>query len=304
MGSKFVVLALSIVFPIILFGQNQIYEGAYRAAAMSGNVYYEYQDIDGNRVKNGKYVFNSNNNSRSVSVTGTFKNGKKNGHWKTIAKTNSGIIYSFNNSDSNIGAIVSANTTVEGDYINDKREGKWTFYQTGKDLTGSEAYYNSTANFNRGQFTGDIVVSAKLYDYEYSLKGQFAEIDDKQEENSGFTSGASNDPISCPSGTWVVKWSEPDGFQYMLNVTFEQGCIVAIKSTDFSTGDEIEDYSKYINDLSKPHDHIETLKLFSSWYIPDPLPELLENWIWDSTLTVYENGYYETSVNIYYRILK
>ena len=305
MNSKFIVFALGIFSPIILWGQNQIYKGPYRAA-LTGNVYYEYQDIDGSRVKNGKYSFNSNNDSYSVSVTGTYKNGEKNGHWKTIAKTNDGLMFGLGIScRSNTAAIVSGNSTiVEGDYVNDKREGKWTFYQTGTDLTGGDLYYNSTANFSRGFFTGDIIVSAKAYDNEYSLKGQFAELENEQEENPVSTLGLSNKAIPYPSGTWVVKWTNSDGFQYMLNVTFEQGSIVAIKSTDFSTGDEIQDYSKYIQDFSAPYNRIESLKVFGQGFLPDPMEELLKNWIWDSTLTVLEDGAAKTSVNIYYRILK
>lgn len=311
MNPKFILFALGIFSPIIgldtiLFGQNQIYKGPYRAA-LTGNVYYEYQDIEGSRVKNGKYIFNSNNDSYSVSVTGTYKNGEKNGHWKTIAKTNGSSFLGWGVSDSNIAAIVSGNSTiVEGDYVNDKREGEWTFYQTGTDIIGGDMYYNSTANFSRGYFTGDIVVSAKAYGSEYSLKGQFAEITDKREEQDEkpvFYLRPSN-TIPYPSGTWVVKWTNSDGFQYMLNVTFEQGSIVSIKSTDFSTGEEIEDYSKYINDFSKPYNRIKLLKIFVQGFLPDPMGELLKNWIWDSTLTVLEDGVSKTSVNIYYKILE
>lgn len=284
---NYLFLTISLLFlSISLCGQNKTYQGAYRMAwNITGNVTYEYKEVDFERVKDGKFLFNKTNdgnpNNYTISISGAYKNGEKNGHWKSVL--NGGILGAYtigpNSPSSNKEAFLRKGviTEMEGEYLRDKKDGKWTMTKTGKKFTNSAVRkenwgysYNSTANFKNGKFYGDFIASEESEGYVYSLKGYFAE--------GGY-----------PDSTWVVQWKDSKGIEYLMKLTFNKGQFVSIKTLDYSTGESIswinpEKYS-WINDMYRGKSRYEAEY---GQNIPSPIGRLISYWLWDETLTTEE----------------
>lgn len=137
------------------------------------------KEIDDERIKDGKFVFNTTDDYCKVNITGFYANGVKDGHWKSSLKGRSGNSYIRTKIRSNETAFLQAGTTciLEGNYKNGARNDVWTFTKESADFK-----YNGKATFKNGTFYGDFTATAsgtlhKRGDglKKYSLKGHFSE---------------------------------------------------------------------------------------------------------------------------------
>lgn len=148
-----------------MFSQKKTYQGVYRLAwQISGNVQYEYNEIDFERIKDGKFIFNTqdtgNSSSYRIEITGMYKNGMKDGYWKSVSYggESAGYVVPSRPSQTSKDAFLRKNITsrMEGEYVLNEKQGKWVFTQVGPNYE-----YNSTAYFKNGKFYGDFIATKK-----------------------------------------------------------------------------------------------------------------------------------------------
>lgn len=276
MKSKiFLTVICLMLFSLAMSGQKKTYQGPYRIAwGITGNVDYEYVEVDYERIKDGKFIFNNQENGNpaayKIAISGSYKNGLKDGHWKSVItgrESRGGYLVEFKPDKSNAAMIRDGATTqVEGQYVSDVKEGKWVFSQA-----GSGSRYNSTAYFKNGKFIGEFIATRKIENRFYELKGQFVEN-------------------GLPDSTWVVKWNDADGIDYVLKMEFSKGQFRSLKVVDLSSGENIT--SRYEN-----YTYVSGCYAGDNWGVKAywagalPVIELLvEPWLWDETLSTEKNN--------------
>lgn len=240
---KYLFLSITLlVCCLIANAQLKTYSGPFKVAVnrangddRTGKATYTYREIDDERVKEGKFSFTTDEMMQPITITGEFKNGEKNGHWKIVtqgrANTYQNMMYSLDTNCSAINVLITngVKTIMEGNYIDGLRTGKWSFSKT--DLkTGTS--YKSEATFKNGKFYGSFVgtyhvtkISGDILYKDISVTGKFVEG-------------------GLPDSVWKAKWKTADGIEYLTKLTFNKGKAVSFKVTDLSTG---EDLSKDIN---------------------------------------------------------
>lgn len=157
MKSKiFLTVICLMLFSLAMSGQKKTYQGPYRLAwGITGNAEYEYVEVDYERIKDGKFTFSHQENDNSapykITIIGSYKNGLKDGHWKSViaGRESGGGYFVESKPDKSNAAFIRNRTTtqLEGQYVSDEKEGKWVFSQA-----GFENGYNSTAYFKNGKY--------------------------------------------------------------------------------------------------------------------------------------------------------
>lgn len=215
---------------ICCYGQKSTYSGPYKLQGLSdgttGEATYEYTEVDDERVLEGKFNYEHSNFRGTYKITGIMKNNAPFGQWTFTSEGRKGGSYNipritYGKIGNNI-VMPGVKTIMIGSYNeNGKKNGKWTLTQTcGK--YGSKG----TAHFTDGYISGDFEASAIALNHssqkeqKYSLKGQFAEE-------------------GLPDSTWVGKWTDDSGLEYLLKITFNKGRFVSLKAKDQSTGQDI-----------------------------------------------------------------
>lgn len=273
--------------------QLKTYSGPFKVAVNRtngdervGKATYTYKEVDDERVKEGKFSFTTDEMMQPITITGAFKNGKKNGHWKTVTQgrnTYQNMMHSLDTECSAINVLITngVKTVMEGDYSDGQRTGKWTFSKT--DLkTGTT--YKSEATFKDGKFYGSFVgtyhvikMSGDILYRDISVTGQFVEG-------------------GLPDGIWKASWKTSDGIEYLSKLTFNKGKAVSFKVTDLSTG---EDLSKDRNNTGNAFiDHNPNNKYVGKGikaepravYIPMPFQMMLTGWFVDESLLTIERN--------------
>lgn len=254
-----------------LSAQHKTYSGNYKLAVQNtnGTSTYSYKEVDDERVKDGKFVFNSTGTYEKISLTGFYKDGKKDGHWKSVLQGRSGATSFFvvrvrDNSQAFLQP--GMKNILEGNYNKDLKEGPWTFTKS-----GTEYNYISKANFKDGKFIGDFIASSSATLHKrgdglrkYSLKGRFAEG-------------------GLPDSVWVGKWMDDSGIEYLLKMTFNNGRYVSIKASNLSTGENIS--SQYSNYISTSGAYTRKgIQVEWADNLPPIFTEMLGCWLWDETL--------------------
>jgi len=247
----------------------------------NGKVTYSYKEVNDERIKEGKFSFYTDEQRQSITITGDFKNGKKTGHWKTVTQGIPNYYQNMMNSlDANCNAfdVLITNgvkTIMEGNYLDGKRTGKWTFSKT--DL-GTGTTYRSEASFKDGKFYGPFagtyhVVKMSgdiIYYKDISVRGQFVEG-------------------GLPDSTWKAKWTTTDGIENVSILTFDKGKAISFKATDLSTGEDISKSMNIHTDIFKHNpnkiDDGEGIKPNPrAMYIPMPFQKMLTVWFVDESL--------------------
>lgn len=246
----------------------------------TGKVTYTYKEVNDERIKEGKFSFNTNEQQQSITITGEFKNGKKTGHWKTVTQGIPNYYQNMMNSlDANCNAIDvlitnGVKTIMEGNYLDGKRTGKWTFSKT--DL-GTGTTYRSEASFKDGKFYGPFVgtyhvvkMSGDIIYKDISVRGQFVEG-------------------GLPDSTWKAKWTTADGIEYVAILTFNTGKAISFKATDQSTGENVSKGLNIHTDIFEHNpnkiDDGEGIKPNPrAIYIPMPFQKMLTGWFVDESL--------------------
>ena len=261
---------MCIISSISLFAQNQTYNGNYKLAVenIDGIAQYSYKEVDDERIKDGKFIFNTTGDYYKVNITGFYKDGVKDGAWKSSLRGHSGSSFIKTRVRSNKIAFLQAGTTciLEGNYKDGARNGIWTFKKE-----STEFKYSSKATFKNGTFYGDFTATAsgtlhKKGDglKKYSLKGRFSE--------GGF-----------PDSLWVGKWIDDSGIEYLLKMTFKQGKFVSIKVKDQSTGNDVTDnYKRYAYIAGMYANRGKCVEWADC--LPGIFEILLGCWLWDETL--------------------
>lgn len=235
---KKILFILATLCAICCYGQKSTYSGPYKLQGLSdgvtGEVTYEYKEVDDERVLEGKFNYEHSNFRGSYKIMGTMKNDVPCGLWTFTGEGRKGGSYNiprinYGKIGNNI-VMSGVKTIMIGSYNeNGKKEGKWTLTQTcGKYGSKGTAYF--TDGYISGNFEASAIVlnHSSQKEQKYSLKGQFAEE-------------------GLPDSTWVGKWTDDSGLEYLLKMTFNKGRFVSLKAKDQSTGQDIsEKYSKWM----------------------------------------------------------
>ncbi len=254
-----------------VFAQNKTYNGSYRLAVANtdGTANYSYKEVDDERVKEGRFIYNNTGDYYKINISGFYKNGIKDGHWKSSLRgQRQGGHFIHTRIRSNDVAFLQAGTTciLEGNYKNGVRDGTWTFTKTSADFN-----YSSKAIFKGGKFYGNFTATAsgtlhKRGDglKKISLKGTFTE--------GGF-----------PDSLWIGKWTDDSGIEYLLKMTFERGRFVSLLVKDQSTGEDVTQNYKDISYIAGMYPE-NGIRVEWTDCLPSVFETMLGCWLWDETL--------------------
>lgn len=265
--------------------QLKTYSGSFKVAVnkatgscRTGKATYTYKEVNDERVKEGKFTFTTDEFMQPITITGEFKDGKKTGHWKTVtqgrANTYQNMMYSLLNGNA-IDVLITngVKTIMEGNYLDGKRTGKWTFSKTDM-ATGTT--YKSEASFMHGRFYGPFVAN-------YHVTKMSGDIIYKDISVTGqFILGG------LPDSIWKAKWTTNDGIEYLSILTFNKGQFVSYKVTDLSTGENLSNDSNNTGNEFLNHNRRNGYKGIKAYpkaeYIPMPFQMMLTGWSVDESL--------------------
>lgn len=267
--------ALALV--LMFYAENlfsQTYSGNYRlegvSSGMTGVATYDYKEVDDERIKEGKFTYSHTDYLGDFKMTGTYKEGQKNGHWCIESMGRKGSGYQLQNYRK--GKVQNAlvkndtKTVMEGDYVEDKKEGKWTLTQTDRTYG-----YKGVANFCKGLLCGAFEATASYKHHngqlcKYSLKGQFAEG-------------------GLPDSLWTAKWTDDSGVENLLKMTFKNGRFVSLVAKDLSTGANISENYAMMTFVSGLYaNNGMGIRKEDTSSLPDVFSKMLGIWTEDETL--------------------
>lgn len=194
-------------FSKFMEGFNQIGKATYD--------YYENEDED--RIKNGKFtlIFDGHTNVQRE-ITGTFKDGKKEGSW---------IIHDIINGPTNYSKHYDINISMKDDVYN----GPCKFVYQAVNNT-----YTINCTFENGVLVGDF----SLEHTDSHQKGVTNTVNGKIGSNG------------TPEGIWIIK--RKGGIEATQKRLYLYGGLVAAEEQDLSTGDKYLLYCAFPNQKKIP----------------------------------------------------
>lgn len=293
MRTLFVLIAL-LTMSASVDAQLKTYSGPFKVGVntangdcINGKATYTYKEVDDERVKEGKFTFSADERSLPLSITGTFKDGRKTGHWKTVtqgeANSYQNMMYSLTPNCSATRVLVTngVKTIMEGDYLGGLRTGKWTFSKT--DLqTGTT--YKSEASFKDGKFYGAYVAT-------YHVAKMSGDIIYKDISVTGqFVAGG------LPDSVWKAKWVTSEGIEFLAKLTFDEGKMVTYSVKDQSTGDYVVKEGDRTGNSFLDHNphHATNIDGINpdtrAVYFPMPYQMMITGWFVDESLLTFDRN--------------
>ncbi|HMU59008.1 MAG TPA: hypothetical protein PKD42_12105 [Chitinophagaceae bacterium] len=290
---NFVVITTLVFITKLTFGQtNKVYNGNFNSKNFKGIANYSYFDKDDERVYDGTFSFKSQSNNFSIS--GNYKDGKKNGLWKVslINVLNSDLLFKAN-----------ITATVSGQFSNGNLSGQWTLERT-KLLSAAN---NGISNYYRNQLnTLSYLFDGKQVDFNKTAKvTESAKANFKDNHFYGsFTHSVNNGKSTVTGqfnedgfmdGVWTVNYYS-DGILHLITKTYRNGVLMTIKEKDNSTGAtkitydktfEVNEYFQKLNNENEGvliNDKIYTLKSVEN-FDKDFVGNALAVWVNNTSLS-------------------
>lgn len=269
------IFILTVLCTVWCYAQKQTYTGPFQlpglANATTGKATYEYIEVDDERVYDGKFIYEHNDFRGSYKMNGTTKNNAFTGHWTFVGEGRPGADYSVSRVtlgdlrnvmvEPGVKTVMEGNLNAEGD-----REGKWTLTKT-----SGKYGYKGVAYFEEGLLCGTFEASATAFNHmsqvvqKYSLKGQFKKS-----------------VPGLPDSTWVGKWTDSSGIEYLMKMTFDVGRFVSLKVKNQSTGQDVSDeYNSlmFVNGKYARQYADDPIRFEDTQNLPDIFSRLLGIWL-------------------------
>lgn len=202
---KLLAIGFILIGFVYLATRTREYSGAYQWDGHQGFASYSYKNGKKGKVMEGNFQFTSFSPNEKITVSGTFRNGQKEGLW--MLKKN--------------------NYKITGFYNNDSPVGQWTIISENPLLSGIPHYSKATITYGDQILTGPfsyegyIPTPAKAISYKLSVKGNF--------DKEGYA-----------TGKWEIKFNDMDGKpffeerEYYKGLLLKQGNIILADSASIS----------------------------------------------------------------------
>jgi hypothetical protein len=239
------IFCLIFLFCLNVQGQNlKTYAGSYG----KGNATYQYYENDNlERVYSGQFNFRS----QGASVTGNYKNNRRDGVWKWVIIGKASVAFGQKP--------IGYKTVISGKYFNGLRNGKWVYEKiedaTNKLLMKSIANFNNDTLVGRYEYYDNNYIHPSNSEHSVSVLGQF-------------------DSLGFMDSTWTIKYQENETKLEDLR-RYKNGILYWRLKRNLNTGEIIEklDESNRISELASKNtytdpneERINFSRIISFWY--------------------------------------